>query len=341
MKIRLISFSLSFLLFSGCEDPFEKKEDISPISIYEEFWRSFNNEYAGFKERNVNWNQVYEKNIQLLNEFSTNNDLFEVLANSIKPLNDGHIVLIAPNRPVFKSNIHYANKKEDSLFSLEIIKNNYLIGANIGKQEGNLIGAIDEIGYWHLQWVGENLFEIDTILEYFSDKLGIIIDLRHNWGGDFTYAITELGRLTDKKRIVFSSKTKNGPQEKDYTKLYKWHIEPKKPYFNKPILLLTDRYTISAAERMAMILKTLPNTIHIGDTTNGALSTKIGKELSNGWYYSMAPQKVYFADGINYEGIGLIPDLQHQNTYQDLQSGKDFTLELALEQIRSIIKQVK
>lgn len=94
--------------------------------------------------------------------------------------------------------------------------------------------------------------------------------------------------------------------------------------------MLTDRYTTSAGERAVMAFKTLPNLTHMGDTNSGAIATKIGKELANGWYYSLVTQKTEFRDGISYEGPGLPPDIFVKNTAGEMAAGQDRTLEEAL-----------
>ncbi|MCB0678495.1 MAG: hypothetical protein KDC30_17480, partial [Saprospiraceae bacterium] len=68
----------------------------------------------------------------------------------------------------------------------------------------------------------------------------------------------------------------------------------------------------------------------LGDTTNGSIGTKIGKELSNGWYYSVVTQKVEFLDGLSYEGPGIPPDTFVKNTAAEMAAGIDQTLATAL-----------
>ena len=96
-------------------------------------------------------------------------------------------------------------------------------------------------------------------------------------------------------------------------------------------MVLTDRYTISAGERAVMAFRALPQVTIVGDTTNGATSTMIGRELANGWNYSIATQKVKLFDNQSYEGIGIAPDIRVINSLSDLANGKDAALEKALE----------
>ena len=97
--------------------------------------------------------------------------------------------------------------------------------------------------------------------------------------------------------------------------------------------MLTDRYTISAGERAVMAFKTLPNVTLMGDTTNGAHGTMIGRELANGWFYSLVPQKVELFDGNTYEGTGLAPDVYSKNTMAEINSGIDNTLQKAIDEL--------
>src|SRR5690606_5141165 len=113
-----------------------------------------------------------------------------------------------------------------------------------------------------------------------------------------------------------------------------WHIEPAGSYVDKPIVVLADRYTISAGERALMAFGTLPQVTVMGDTTNGAHGTMIGRELPNGWFYALVPQKVELPDGQSYEGIGLAPDVFAKNTPAEMTAGTDRTLELAVQHLR-------
>jgi len=192
----------------------------------------------------------------------------------------------------------------------------------------------ENVAYIYFDYVGDNFFKLKDFLSEFPDVKGYIIDMRHNQGGDFTYCFSEIGRLTNQSRFVFKSKTKNGKGNNDYTEWYEWYIYPKGEYVNKPIIVFIDRYTISAGERSVMAFKTLPIVTLMGDTTNGAHGTMIGRELANGWFYSLVPQKVELYDGKSYEGIGLAPDIYSKNTILQINSGIDMTLQKAIDELK-------
>ena len=54
----------------------------------------------------------------------------------------------------------------------------------------------------------------------------------------------------------------------------------------------------------------LKNVTIIGDTTQGAFSSRLDRQLANGWQYSMSFLRATDAHHICHEGIGLIPDIE-------------------------------
>jgi C-terminal processing protease CtpA/Prc len=234
---------------------------------------------------------------------------------------------------LFNSNARRNSLLEDELFSLPLVRTYLQPGFQQGEENSFTFGKIRNvnIGYIHFEHVGENFYELNTFLNAFPNVTAYIIDLRHNQGGDFTYCFSEIGRLTNQSRFVFSSQTKNGPKATDYTSWHQWFIHPKGEYVNKPIIVLADRYTISAGERALIAFKTLPNVAIVGDTSSGAHGTMIGRELANGWFYSLVPQKVIMSDGKSYEGIGIAPDYYIKNQLSDMQQGIDATLDYAID----------
>ncbi|MEQ9440881.1 MAG: S41 family peptidase [Cyclobacteriaceae bacterium] len=53
------------------------------------------------------------------------------------------------------------------------------------------------------------------------------------------------------------------------------------------MLLLTNRYTISAGETFTLAMHSFNQVTQMGDTTTGAFSDAVGRELPNGWMFSL------------------------------------------------------
>jgi len=328
----ILLLALSLVVMTACEKALlEPEPQNNPEALFEDLWTTFKTDYAPFEERGVDWDDQYQVFRPQVNASTSEEELKRVFKSLLRTLNDGHVSLTTPGDDVFYSNVIIDQRIDDELFDLELIKHTYMHDTFRESGNGwNTYGWIGNIGYWHIDAIGENMLVIDEILDAFESADGLVVDMRHNRGGDFTYAFSEFGRLTDEEHLVFKSKTKNGKGPDDYTDWHDWRIYPAGPYFAKPIVLITDRYTISAGERTAMAFKCLPNVTHVGDTTNGAFATKIAKELANDWFYSIVTQKILFRDGLSYEGIGLIPDIYSKNTLEEIQGGQDKTLERAI-----------
>ncbi|MBK6265273.1 S41 family peptidase [Marivirga sp. S37H4] len=337
MKPLYIILIASILILPNlaCERTFIEPQDNNPEAVFENLWTTFHEGYAPFEERNVDWDEMYDLYRPMVNSSTTDAELFNIISQMLGTLDDGHVSLTAPNRDIFFSNEIRDQLIDDELFSIPVVKTYLESGYKEGEENSYFYGKIknENIAYIFFDFVGENFYKLNDFLNEYSDVDGYIIDLRHNKGGDFTYSFSEMGRLTNQSTFVFKSKTKNGPGPNDYTDWHEWYIHPKGDYVNKQIIVLTDRYTISAGERAVMAFKTLPNVTLVGDTTNGAHGTMIGRELSNGWFYSLVPQKVELFDGNSYEGIGLAPDIYSKNSLSDLSNGFDETLQTAIDEL--------
>ncbi|WP_026969504.1 S41 family peptidase [Algoriphagus terrigena] len=335
MKRTANFLALILLLLSAvsCNQLFEETPANDPEAIFENLWTTFSEEYAPFEERNIDWEAQYTKFRPMVTATSTDDELFSVISQMLATLDDGHVTLTAPGRDLFISNKIRNELIEDELFDIPIVKTYLEPGYKEGEENAYLYGKIKNANaaYIYFDYVGDNFFKLNDFLSEYPDVNGYIIDMRHNQGGDFTYCFSEIGRLTDQSRYVFKSKTKNGKGADNYTDWYEWNISAEGDYVDKPIIVLIDRYTISAGERAVMAFKTLPQVTLMGDTTNGAHGTMIGRELANGWFYSLVPQKVELFDGQTYEGIGLAPDSYSKNTLPEINAGIDMTLQRAIE----------
>ncbi|UKN03793.1 S41 family peptidase [Paracrocinitomix mangrovi] len=333
MKIQSVLIFASIVLLASCKKKIFEPEPLNnPEALFEELWGTFNTDYACFEERGVDWKEQYSIYRPQVTSNTTDQELFAIFKSMLGKLKDGHVQMATPlEENVFFADSLYDLMLEDDLFDLEIIKSNYLNNEYLENgYGGNTYGKIGDVGYLYIEYIGDNLLSINEVLDYFSSSQGLIVDLRHNYGGNFTYAFSEFGRFTNEERFVFRSKTKSGPGPDDYTDWYNWSVYPEGDFFDKPVVLLTDRYTGSAADRTTMLFKTLPNVTHVGDTTNGNYGTKIAKELINGWYYTLVTQKIEFMDGLSYEGIGMSPDIYSKNLLSEMQMGQDNTLETAI-----------
>jgi carboxyl-terminal processing protease len=337
-RIKTISVAATLLLVpAGCDSIFLPEPAADPEAVFENLWTTFDQEFANFADRGVDWNAMYARHRPRVGPTTTDAELFQVLSDLMLPLNDSHVSLTAPNQQTFLSNEHDRARTGSEVFRIDLIRDRYLEpGFGAGHHDAYVYGRIrgQAIGYFYVRAIDAEFQKLERLLDEHPELGGYIIDLRQNRGGNHTFAFTSLGRFTDQTRYVFRSRTKNGPGPNDYTPWHEWHLRPTGRHVDKPIVVLTDRRTPSAAERAVMALRTLPRVTVMGDTTNGSISTKIARELSNGWYYSLTPQQVEMFDGRSYEGRGLAPDLVVRNDVAEIRAGVDRLMEAAIEWLR-------
>lgn len=95
-------------------------------------------------------------------------------------------------------------------------------------------------------------------------------------------------------------------------------------------MVINGRYTISAGERFAIGAKQLDNIRIIGDTTSNTQGSVMGREMLNGWKYTLTFEKCLDPNGVNYAGIGIPPD-DYISPENALVNNVDLILEKAIE----------
>lgn len=175
-------------------------------------------------------------------------------------------------------------------------------------------------------------FQSQSIAEFFDSVYpaiqttdALIIDLRGNGGGNSGYADYIARHFTDKplKGGVWTTRNYKpafaswGREEDEYI------AEPNilnpcqdvEPYLQE-VVLLTDRGTFSAAEDFTALMKSTGRVTQIGTATGGSTGNGIRVPLSaNGLIMANICSKHDLApDGSEFVGIGLIPDIEVEET---------------------------
>ena len=305
----------------GCDSVFEPEPENAPVEVFMELWNTFDQKYAVFEQRDVDWDALYDIYRPQVNENTTDAELHDVLTAMLAHLDDAHVSLYAPGEPFWNGHQEFREPTTQELFDFDVIVQNYLGGrfSNIDNQV--IYGTIDdEVGYiFFNHFRGDELVVIDEILEEMRGVRGIVIDLRRNAGGDFTNGQVVASRFADQRRLAFSAIPKDGPGPNDYADPVDYFIEPDGPtQFSGSVAVLADRFTISAGESVLLFFREIPGVTVYGERTAGAMGERIEKELPNGWIYSITGQIIVAADGNSYEGPGIPPDIAVTNTIDAL-----------------------
>ncbi len=326
------------LALSLCIGTVPAQELSAPEKNFEHLWQTYDRNYALFGAKHIDWDALYKLYRPRVTPQTTDDELFDIFSSLLGHLNDNHVRLQSPTRR-FRSGILGDLKMED--FSLDLVKEKYLHAKFQQRMNGvfEFGWLADGVGYFHFRGFGripETTAVIDEIIREFKDAKAIVVDVRGNGGGDDRVGKLIADRFADRQRLYMTTQIRNGPRHDDFTAPKYWYVEPGgSAQFTRPVILLTHRYSVSAAENFALAMRVLPHVTVIGDATSGVFADVYGDRLPNGWNFSVSYKLFRDQDGFCWEGIGVPADIRQVNHASDMEQKRDRVLDLALDLVNS------
>ena len=108
-------------------------------------------------------------------------------------------------------------------------------------------------------------------------------------------------------------------------------VQPDHPIYKGPLAVLVGEDCESACEDFLMPLKTTGRAAIIGQKTMGTSGQPFLYDFANGMVIRISSKRMYFPDGTQFEGVGIMPDVEINRTIADWKSGKDPELDRALQ----------
>jgi C-terminal processing protease CtpA/Prc len=332
-------------------------EDPEPENavIFDHLWQTVDEKYSFFEDKNIDWDSARDvfrpKAIDARNSI----ELFNVLADMLFILKDGHVNLSAG---IDLSRNWDWFLEYPSNFNFDVIERNYLVPSKDYQISGSIHNTIiDSVGYMYYESFSDNVSTslMDYIvLKFLADQrnqnpesfqitsldgpvAGLIIDVRNNGGGSITNAFTIANRFADERIKVADWFYKTGPDHDDFSQAEEKFIEfdgDEDHKFDKPIVVLINRSSYSSANFFASMMSFLPNVTLIGDQTGGGGGLPINNELPNGWRYRFSSTRTLDANGNNIE-FGVKPDIMVELDSTGITEGKDRMIEEAINFIKN------
>jgi hypothetical protein len=305
--------------------------DLDRVAVFEHVWRDLDRHYSLFVVKRVDWDSLHDVYAPQAARATTDADLVEVIGAMLLELRDIHVGLSAGRRFIC-----YCVRADGrpAFFDSALVRTEYVSDLQTAPRGLMQFGhAALDVGYVRIPSFRDSGFgaDLDAALRHLGGVSALIVDVRNNSGGDYRNGVDVAARFTDRERVYGSVQYRDGPRHDDFTSRESQTVSPDGARrFVGPVAVLTNRRSVSAAERFVMAMRVLPTVVVVGDSTAGGASNLLPRELPNGWTYSLSMSIWYTPDGRSYEEIGLEPDVWVRGSAEALAAGRDAVLDTAI-----------
>lgn len=332
LKYLLLLTALPF--FHSCHDIEEWHQDVT--GNFDALWTVVDQHYCFFDEKEVDWNEVYRRYRPRVADDMRALEFFNLCAQMLDELRDGHVNLSSSFKVSYyrKWWSDYPQNYDERLVEQYYMKFDYSTVGGI--DYAVLASNVGYIRYPSFSYpVGESA--LDAILSQFALCKGIIIDVRNNGGGAITNVETLVSRFIGERMLAGTICHKTGPGHNDFSDPFPFYFEPAEPgrvKWIKPVVVLTNRSTFSAANNFVSIMQYVPGVSIVGARTGGGSGMPFSSEIPCGWGIRMSACPVYDPMGKTTEfGVDPTPGCEVDLDPVLALAGIDTMLDFAVETI--------
>ena len=175
-----------------------------------------------------------------------------------------------------------------------------------------------------------------------SKAQGLILDIRENGGGSDSIGARVLATLIDKPAPASLSRstrwiaTYRAWGDLETPILFPLNtVDPDKSrHFAGKVVLLTSPRTFSAGEDLAVAFKQAKRGLIVGEPTGGSTGQPLSFDLPGGGVARICTKHDSYADGTDFVGVGVQPDIPVHLSREDVTMDRDSVLQAAVASLK-------
>lgn len=301
---------------------------------FDALWSILDTHYCYFEEKGIDWDSIYQVYRPMITPETGQLQFFTICSAMLDELRDGHVNLTAP----FSSS-YYKKWWSDypQNYDERLVDQYYLNFGGFNRNGLTYAMLPDSVGYMRYPSFAYSISDLtlDYALALLEPCKGLIIDVRDNGGGELTNVETLVARFIDRRITAGYISHKAGPGHGDFSTPFPYYFDPApapRLHWSKPVVVLTNRSTFSAANNFVAIMHPLKAVRLIGDTTGGGSGMPFSSEIPCGWSVRFSGSPVYDAD-MQVTEFGIAPDIHVDLDPLKALDGIDTMLDAAIADI--------
>ena len=330
MLRHMIALAACAVSLAACHEPDEVAFSMDPEENVEALWQIIDTKYCYVESKGVNWDSIHDVYMAQAALIAKDDPiaLFDVCADMLSTLQDGHVNLYSPFDQSHCSTWYDAYPANYDATLQKLYLQDYRIAGGLYycTVDNDSIGYI----YYPSFSSGFSATNIYWVFMAFKDCKGLIIDVRNNGGGDLDNAYKLASPFFKENRVVGYWQHKTGPGHHDFSAMEALKSDtsliPSKWF--RPTVVLCNRRSYSATNSFINAMRYADNAIIIGGVSGGGGGMPMSYELPCGWTVRFSSVRMYDRDKKDIEQ-GIKPHVLVDLVSPD----KDDIIEKAIELI--------
>jgi len=290
-------------------------------------------QYSHRDRLDINWPAVFESNRKRLEAARSPREFAQLAAKLMSKAQDKHL-LLKYGEEIIPSYVNPVTPNVNFRQLPQLIPN--------WKQHSPVLAS----GRWEdgvaYLWIGSwsrgkirELAPIFDVIKKFQDSPALIIDVRGNGGGDERIARSVAGCFIDKPTVYAKHVVVDLDESSGFSTPHERIVAPnaERAAYRGKLAVLSGPVVMSSCEAFLLMMKQVPGTVLVGAASQGYSGNPQPVELDNGVVALLPCWKAMTVDGIEFEGIGIEPDISVSASREILER-EDPVIDAALAHLR-------